>query len=131
MPFIDPGTGQVDGISHRTSYLMNSLLSHKSRRYGQWTRNRFMNEIGLSNFICFTERRGEVLTLAGGEDPRQDDFDIWLGTTNIQPWIAYDRHSGSSNYLYLDGHADTHTWSEAVVRLYPDGNVLTQDSSFP
>jgi hypothetical protein len=33
-PFVDPATGEVDGIEHRTSYLMNSLLSHKTRRYG-------------------------------------------------------------------------------------------------
>src|SRR5262249_35124553 len=28
-PFVDEATGQVDGVEHRTSYLMNSLLSHK------------------------------------------------------------------------------------------------------
>jgi prepilin-type N-terminal cleavage/methylation domain-containing protein/prepilin-type processing-associated H-X9-DG protein len=128
-PFID--AGQVDGIENRTSYLLNSQLSHKTRRYGQWTRQRFSAEVGLSNFICFVERRGEALSTAGGEDPRQDDFDIWLGTQNFQPWIAYDRHSGSANYLYLDGHADTLTWNDAVIHLFPDGNVLTQDSSFP
>jgi prepilin-type N-terminal cleavage/methylation domain-containing protein len=32
-PFLT-ATGQVDGIENRTSYLMNSLLSHKTRRYG-------------------------------------------------------------------------------------------------
>src|SRR4051812_42898361 len=33
-PYVDPETVQVDGIANRTSYLMNSLLSHKTRRYG-------------------------------------------------------------------------------------------------
>src|SRR5207248_2189572 len=33
--------GSIDGISNRTSYLMNSLLSHKTRRYGRWTFPRF------------------------------------------------------------------------------------------
>src|SRR5437588_770417 len=50
-PFVDPDTGQIDGVEHRTSYLMNSLLSHKTRRYGLWSRQRFDAEIGLSNFI--------------------------------------------------------------------------------
>src|SRR5262245_3567602 len=130
-PFIDIGTGQIDGVEHRTSFLMNSLLSHKTRRYGGWTRQRFSNEIGLSNFICFSERRGEVLTEANGEDPRQDDYDIWLGTVNFQPWMAYDRHTGLANYLYLDGHADTLQWSEAVRQMFPGGVVLTNDGSFP
>jgi hypothetical protein len=32
----------VDGVENRTSYLMNSLLSHKTRRYGRWTLLRFI-----------------------------------------------------------------------------------------
>src|SRR5947209_7505138 len=51
-PFIDPDTGSIDGIEHRTSYLLNSLLSHRTRRYGYWTLNRFVNELGTSNFVC-------------------------------------------------------------------------------
>lgn len=130
-PFVDPGTGLVDGVEHRTSYLMNSLLSHKTRRYGQWSRIRFDQEVGLSHLLAFVERRGEALTEALGEAPRQDDFDIWLGTQNFQPWIAHDRHLGLANYLYLDGRVETLIWSEAVVRLFPDGVVLTVDSSYP
>jgi prepilin-type N-terminal cleavage/methylation domain-containing protein/prepilin-type processing-associated H-X9-DG protein len=128
-PFVD--AGQIDGIEHRTSYLLNSLLSHKTRRYGQWTRQRFTAEVGLSNFICFSERRGEAFTVASGEDPRQDDYDIWLGTQNFQPWIAHDRHLGTANYLFLDGHAESLRWNDAVVRMFPDGVVLVQDSSYP
>ena len=41
-PFVDPQTGQVDGVENRTSFLMNSLLSHKTRRYGRWTLTRFI-----------------------------------------------------------------------------------------
>src|SRR5262249_28689624 len=83
----DPGG---DGVWNRTSYLMNSLLSHKTRRYGKWTLLRFVREVGSSNFISFTER--DAVGLANsGSDPKQDDFDIWLGTINIQPWIASER----------------------------------------
>jgi prepilin-type N-terminal cleavage/methylation domain-containing protein/prepilin-type processing-associated H-X9-DG protein len=118
-----------DGVWNRTSYLMNSQLSHKTRRYGQWTLMRFVNEVGTSNFICFVERNAASI-LAGGGDPKQDDFDIWLGTGIIQPWIAYDRHLGVANYLYLDGHVATLSWDVAVVDLFPDHVVLTQDSSY-
>ena len=55
-PFTDPDTGQIDGIMNRTSYLLNSLLTHKSARYGRWTFPRFQNEIGTSNFVCMNER---------------------------------------------------------------------------
>ncbi len=129
VPFVE--NGLIDGVEHRASYLMNSLLSHQSRRYGTWTRQRFSSEVGMSNFIAFVERRGEMLTVANGEDPRQDDFDIWLGTQSFQPWVALDRHANSANYLFLDGRVETLIWNDAAPRLFPDGVVLVQDSSYP
>src|SRR6516162_5659605 len=130
-PHVDPTTGKIDGVENRTSYLLNSLLSHKTRRYGRWNLMRFVNEIGTSNFVCFSERNATTFTLASGGDPRQDDYDIWLGTNTIKPWIAWGRHSELANYLYLDGHAVTLTWDAAVPDMYPDHVVLTVDSSYP
>jgi prepilin-type N-terminal cleavage/methylation domain-containing protein/prepilin-type processing-associated H-X9-DG protein len=130
-PFVDPATGQIDGVENRTSYIMNSLLSHKTRRYGYWTLLRFINELGTSQFVCFSERNAAAFTLASGGDPRQDDYDIWLGTGIIKPWVAWNRHTGVANYLYLDGHAVTLRWEEAVADMYPDKVVLTQDGSYP
>jgi prepilin-type processing-associated H-X9-DG protein/prepilin-type N-terminal cleavage/methylation domain-containing protein len=119
-----------DGVWNRTSYLLNSQLSHKTRRYGRWNLMRFVTEVGTSQFIAYVERSAEGLT-AIGADPKQDDFDIWLGTTNIQPWIAHERHGRAANYLYLDGHVSTLVWDEAVPDLFPDHLVLTEDSSYP
>lgn len=130
-PYIDPSTGQVDGIANRTSYLLNSQLSHKTRRYGYWYLLRFIRDVGTSSFVAFSERNGDALTVASGEDPRQDDYDIWLGTKIFQPWIAFDRHSAMANYLYLDGHVKTLDWSTAVVDMFPDKNVFTDDMSYP
>ena len=130
-PFVDPATGVVDGVENRTSYLMNSLLSHKTRRYGRWNLTRFINEVGTSNVIAFSERNAEAFTLPSGGDPRQDDYDIWLGTNTIQPWIAAQRHTQVANYLYLDGHALSLAWDEAVPDMYPDKVVLTQDGTYP
>lgn len=130
-PHLDTSTGQVDGIQHRTSYMMNSLLSHKSRRYGFWTFQRFQVQIGLSNFVFFAERNAAAFTPPSGDDPRQDDYDIWLGTKVIQPWTADKRHSGVANYLFLDGHAKAMNFSEAVIDMYPDKKVLIDDGSYP
>jgi prepilin-type N-terminal cleavage/methylation domain-containing protein len=129
-PFLTT-TGTVDGIENRTSYVMNSLLSHKTRRYGRWNLLRFVREVGTSNFVAFSERNADAFTLANGGDPRQDDYDIWLGTNTIQPWIAWRRHSTVASYLYLDAHVDTLTWPAAVVDMYPDHVVLTTDGSYP
>ena len=128
-PFVN--NGQVDGVENRTSYLMNSLLSHKTRRYGLWTISRFINEVGVSHFIAFSERNAEAFTVDNGGDPRQDDYDVWLGTIKIQPWIAFGRHEGVANYLYLDDHVATLTWDAAVPDMYPGGVVLTQDGTYP
>ncbi|HKB37365.1 MAG TPA: DUF1559 domain-containing protein [Gemmataceae bacterium] len=128
-PFVD-ASGQIVGVENRTSYLMNSLLSHKTRRYGLWTRSRFVNEVGTSQFIAFSERNAAAFSTASGNDPRQDDYDIWLGTGVIKPWIAYDRHFGVANYLYLDGHVSALPWDDAVSDMYPDKVVLAQDGTF-
>ena len=119
-----------DGVWNRTSYLLNSQLSHKTRRYGRWTLIRFINQVGTSHFIAHVERDAAGI-LAGGGDPKQDDFDVWLGTGIIKPWIAHRQHAGVANYLYLDGHVVSLAWEVAVPDLFPDKVVLTQDSSYP
>jgi prepilin-type N-terminal cleavage/methylation domain-containing protein/prepilin-type processing-associated H-X9-DG protein len=129
-PFVD-SHGNVDGIADRTSYLMNSLLSHKTRRHGRWKLLRFIDEVGTSNFLCFSERNAAAFAVTGGGDSRQDDYDVWLGTATIGPWIASARHSGAANYLYLDGHAVSLSWEQAVPDMYPDHVVLTQDGTYP
>jgi prepilin-type processing-associated H-X9-DG protein len=122
--------GDSDGVAHRTSYLLNSLLTHMTRRYGAWTLPRFQQEVGLSKFCSFAEREASVFKIELGNDPRQDDFDIWLGTTVISKWVATRRHAGVANYLYLDGHVTAVEWSEAVEDLYPYGGVLVDDGTF-
>jgi prepilin-type N-terminal cleavage/methylation domain-containing protein/prepilin-type processing-associated H-X9-DG protein len=135
-PYINPDTGLVDGIVNRTSYLMNSQLSHKTIRYGRWTLPRFQYEIGLSNSIAFNERNAAVIdadsTLQGvvGTDLRQDDYDIWLGTVTLDTWIAWNRH-GLSNVLFLDGHATSLQKPLAYFQVYPGGQVLTDVSFYP
>lgn len=120
-----------DGVANRTSYLMNSLLSHLTRRYGWWTFQRFQNDPGTSNFIMFVERDAAGIAASPGTDPKQDDFDIWLGTDTIEPWMATRRHGGGANYLFMDGHVSTLDFGNAVLNIYPDGQVLTVDSSYP
>ncbi len=123
--------GAIDGVENRTSFLMNSLLSHKTRRYGIWTLGRFSSDVGTAHFIARSERDATAFTVAGGGDPRQDDYDIWLGTDIIKPWIAYNRHGSAANYLYLDAHVMPLTWDDAVIDMYPDKVVLVQDGTYP
>jgi len=125
-------TGAVDGVANRTSYLMNSLMSHKSRRYGRWSMVRFQSQIGLSNFIAFNERDAAgLLASPRSGDPRQDDYDLWLGTDTLDTWIPWKRHGNVSNVLYLDGHAKSVSREEALKGMYPGGQVLQTDGFYP
>ncbi len=126
-PFVANGT--IDGTANRTSYLLNSQLSHRTRRWGRWTLLRFINELGSSNFIAYTERNAEGID-ASGNDARQDDFDVWLGTTNFQPWLALNRHDNCPNWLFLDGHVVSLPWDATAVSLFPDRTVHTTDGTY-
>jgi prepilin-type N-terminal cleavage/methylation domain-containing protein/prepilin-type processing-associated H-X9-DG protein len=123
--------GTVDGVADRTSYLMNSLLSHKTMRYGRWTLPRFQSEIGLSNFVAFNERDAAgILASPVAGDPRQDDYDIWLGTDVLDTWIPWNRHR-ASNVLFLDGHAKSVNRSEALLGVYPGGQPFRDPQFYP
>jgi len=130
-PFID-SDGKTNGLANRTSYLMNSLTSHMTRRYGKWTLHKFDTEVGTSKWISFVERNADVFDerIDDSNDSRQDDFDIWLGTKIFAPWIASDRHNGVANYLYLDGHVTSATFEDAVVDMFPDKVVLVDDGTY-
>jgi prepilin-type N-terminal cleavage/methylation domain-containing protein/prepilin-type processing-associated H-X9-DG protein len=122
-PFKNPD-GSIDGISNRTSYLMNSQLSHITRRYGRWTFPRFQNEIGTSNFVAYNERDAAgLLASPDSGEPRQDDYDVWLGTLVLDTWIPWNRH-GASNCLFLDGHVRSMTRGDAYPQMFPGGQTF-------
>ncbi|HEX4608282.1 MAG TPA: DUF1559 domain-containing protein [Urbifossiella sp.] len=120
--------GAADGWANRVSYLLNSQLSHKTRRWGRWNLMSLTNQVGTSLFITYVERDADVIAndLVWSGEPRQDDFDIWDGVANWQPWVATRRHDGSPNYLFLDGHVAQYRWaagdlaSPAAIGLFPD-----------
>lgn len=130
LPF-NPTPDTVDGISNRTSYLLNSLLTHKTVQYGRWSLPRFQNEIGSTNFVALNERDATgILNSPEAGDLRQDDYDIWLGTLVLDTWIPWKRH-GNSNVLYLDGHAKSVDRSQAVLGMYPGGQVYPDPHFVP
>ena len=88
------------------------------------------SQVGTSKFISFVERSADGLATTGC-DPRQDDYDIWLGTDNFGPWIAPQRHGGAANYLYLDTHVDSMYWGDALPWMFPDQVVFTVDMTYP
>jgi prepilin-type N-terminal cleavage/methylation domain-containing protein/prepilin-type processing-associated H-X9-DG protein len=122
-----------------TSYLLNSVYTHKSARYAlEGALTGFATDwaIGGREFIMFSERNSEAMNARDNEEygaVGQDDYDAWVGEAALvrwgegrygdQGWIRYDRHGGRANYVFHDGHAETMPWSEARPGHFPDRRV--------
>ena len=91
---------------------MNSLLSHKTRPLRPLEPLRFVNEVGTSKFISYSERNAAA-SAGRGADPNQDDSHIWLGTRTSGLRVALDRHS-AWNDPSSHGHV-TNTWDVAAA----------------
>jgi prepilin-type N-terminal cleavage/methylation domain-containing protein/prepilin-type processing-associated H-X9-DG protein len=129
---------------HRTitSYLLNSVFSHKSCRYAmEGALSGFATEAALatlpdSNLIMFSERNSEAMNAADNPEfgsVGQDDYDTWTGESALvywgdgrygdQGWICYNRHNSGANYIYIDGHVKWNRWGKARLDQYPDHRV--------
>ncbi|MDX1932466.1 MAG: prepilin-type N-terminal cleavage/methylation domain-containing protein [Capsulimonadales bacterium] len=125
-----------------TSYLLNSIWSHKSCRYGTegilpgFATDSLVASLNDPNLIMFSERNSEAMNRADNEEygsVGQDDYDTWAGEQALvrwssgkygdQGWIRYDRHNGGANYIYADGHVKWLRWGRARLDQYPDHTV--------
>lgn len=122
-----------------TSYLLNSVYTHKSARYAlEGVLMGFATEwaIGGKQFIMFSERNSEAMnapdnTVYGSIG--QDDYDAWVGESALvrwgegayadEGWIRWNRHGRRANYIYHDGHAQTLSWTQARSDQFPDRQV--------
>jgi prepilin-type N-terminal cleavage/methylation domain-containing protein/prepilin-type processing-associated H-X9-DG protein len=126
---------------HRTitSYLLNSIFSHKSCRYAkEGVLSGFAGSIMIAslqdpNIIMFSERNSESMNAADNVEygaVGQDDYDTWGGEAAMvrwgagrysdTGWIRYNRHNGGANYIYADGHTKWLRWDRARLAQYPD-----------
>jgi prepilin-type N-terminal cleavage/methylation domain-containing protein/prepilin-type processing-associated H-X9-DG protein len=125
-----------------TSYLLNSIFTHKSCRYAtEGVLSGFATDAALSglenpNIILFSERNSETMNATDNAEYGsigQDDYDTWTGEAALvqwgegnygnQGWIRYNRHNGGANYIYSDGHVKWLRWSTARLDQYPDHKV--------
>jgi prepilin-type N-terminal cleavage/methylation domain-containing protein/prepilin-type processing-associated H-X9-DG protein len=124
------------------SYLLNSIFTHKCARYAvEGVLRGFATDAAVGalpdpNLIMFSERNSEALDAPDNADYGnigQDDYDAWVGESALvrwgsgsygdQGWIKYNRHQGSANYTYTDGHVDNLHWRDARRDHYPDHRV--------
>jgi prepilin-type N-terminal cleavage/methylation domain-containing protein/prepilin-type processing-associated H-X9-DG protein len=122
-----------------TSYLLNSVFSHRSCRYAmEGVLSGFANDAVLAglenpNLIMFSERNSKAMNAANNTEygaVGQDDYDTWVGERALvrweagawgdQGWIDYGRHNKGANYVYADGHVKWLRWSRARQDQFPD-----------
>ncbi|MCC7290498.1 MAG: prepilin-type N-terminal cleavage/methylation domain-containing protein [Phycisphaerales bacterium] len=124
-----------------TSYLLDSVFTHRSARYAvEGALHGFAIDSRLINLnpdmVMFSERNSEAMNADdNGEygSIGQDDYDTWTGEAALvrwgegaysdQGWIRYNRHRGRANYIHLDGHGATASWSNIRREQYPDRRV--------
>jgi prepilin-type N-terminal cleavage/methylation domain-containing protein/prepilin-type processing-associated H-X9-DG protein len=116
----------ASGTLAAESYLLNSLLTHQTRQYGRFNEARFDGIAG--NLVIMSERNARARNLEENVPMEniQDDYDVWNGAAQLAEWIARERHSGGSNYLYLDGHAKLGRFDPVLPDQFPDHFVLLQ-----
>jgi prepilin-type N-terminal cleavage/methylation domain-containing protein/prepilin-type processing-associated H-X9-DG protein len=125
-----------------TSYLLNSIFTHKSCRYAvEGVLPGFATDMALSgldnpNVILFSERNSKAMNARNNGTygaVGQDDYDTWVGEAALvrwgegnwadQGWIDHGRHNKGANYVYADGHARWMRWGQARLDQFPDHQV--------
>ncbi len=125
-----------------TSYLLNSIFTHKSCRYAvEGVLSGFATDAALSsldnpNVIMFSERNSKAMNARNNGtfgSVAQDDYDTWVGEAALvqwgegnwadQGWIDHGRHNKGANYVYADGHAKWMRWGQARLDQFPDHKV--------
>lgn len=148
-----PGTELAVALAERLdieSYLLNSIFTHKSARYAlEGALNGFATDAAIGalpnrNIIMFSERNSEALNAADNPEygsVTQDDYDTWVGEAALvrwgsgkygdQGWIRHDRHGKPANYIYVDGHVESLSWTRARLDQFPDHRVRAPLSNPP
>lgn len=133
-----------------TSYLLNSIYTHKSARYALegalsgFATDALRDSMLNQSMIMFSERNCEAMNARDNDafgSIGQDDYDSWVGESALvqwgteagryadQGWIRYNRHAGekggvsSANYAFQDGHAESLSWTKARSKQFPDLRV--------
>jgi prepilin-type N-terminal cleavage/methylation domain-containing protein/prepilin-type processing-associated H-X9-DG protein len=112
------------------SYLLNSVLTHRTRQYGLISEARGDSLAG--QLVIMSERNAGAHDLDEQEivPNNKDDYDIWWGAPQLAESIAFQRHTGGANYLYLDGHAKFGRFDQLLPDQFPDHVVLLQPRFF-
>ena len=125
-----------------TSYLLNSIWTHRSCRYALegalpgFATDSVVGSLSDPNIIMFSERNSEAMNARDNDTYgaiSQDDYDTWAGEAVLvrwgegkytnEGWIKYNRHNQGANYIYADSHVKWQRWGRARLDQYPDHTV--------
>ena len=132
-PYVNPTTGLIDGITNRTSYLMNSQLSHKTIRYGRWTFPRFQYEIGSPISSPSTSATARSLTPISTTPSRPPTRGKTITTSG---WALCSIHGSPGIVTALQRPLPRRPRAsiakpDAYLGMYPGGQILIYPSFYP
>ena len=124
----DGVTAVLDPSGHveRPSYLINAYFTHNfpplSSEEVEVPVNRYVLDdsrmISPAETILFCE---SGITTPGHN---QDDYDAWNGLSTVEPLFNVKRHSGGTNYTFVDGHAAWRKYDQVRVMHFPDHALI-------
>ncbi len=119
---MNPNTGEV----FRPSYLMNAYFTHNfppdSSEEREFPENQYTRDdprmVSPSETILLCE---SGITAQGHN---QDDYDAWNGLSTVEELFNTTRHNGSSNYVFVDGHAASRKYARVKHMHFPDHRIV-------
>lgn len=124
----DPATASVNpnsGKVLRPSYLLNAYFTHNfppEDESDPQPKNKYVQDdsrmVSPAETILFCE---SGITAQGHN---QDDYDAWNGLSNVEPLFNIMRHSGGTNYTFVDGHAGWKKYDRVKHMHFPDHQII-------
>jgi len=119
---INPNTREVA----RPSYLINAYFTHNhppgTSEEVEEPVNQYLRDdprmVSAGETILFCE---SGITEQGHN---QDDYDAWNGLSEVEPLFNITRHSGGTNYCFVDGHAAWRKYGRVRQMHFPDHVII-------
>jgi prepilin-type N-terminal cleavage/methylation domain-containing protein/prepilin-type processing-associated H-X9-DG protein len=125
----DPSTAAVEATTGellRPSYLLNAYFTHNFPPDSDEMVETPVNQYAQDDSRMVSPAETILFCESGIRTPghNQDDYDAWSGLAGVEPLFNVRRHSGGTNYAFVDGHAAWRKYGPVRQMHFPDHVVI-------